>query len=188
MERIALRPLAFAVVASCLVGIAAASAPAAPADHPHTILAARDGLESPVVSLINQVRRCHGLPGLRASVQLGRAAVAHASAMGRGGFFSHASADGASAGARIRRHYDVSRSSRWRVGETLLWRSPDVTPQESVRMWLDSPAHRHVLLHPAFREIGVAGEIGVAAVHVFQAPGQFGHRDVMLVVADFGVR
>jgi uncharacterized protein YkwD len=91
------------------------------------------------------------------------------------GFFSHDSTDGASAGDRIRRYYAGS----W-VGETLLWRSPGVTAQQVVAMWMASPPHRHVLLLPAFRDVG----IGV--VRASAAPGAFGGLDVTIVVADFG--
>ena len=66
------------------------------------------------------------------------------------------------------------------VGETLLWRSPDVTPVEALRMWLQSAGHRRILLSGSFRDIGLS------AVHATGAPGAFQGRDVTIVVADFG--
>jgi uncharacterized protein YkwD len=57
--------------------------------------------------------------------------------MARLGFFAHESADGTTPGARIRRAYDGSQ-----VGETLLWASPDVTPEQALQLWLQpSPGH-----------------------------------------------
>lgn len=95
--------------------------------------------------------------------------------MARLGFFAHESANGTSPFERIRRHYRGSS-----VGETLLWRSPDVTPEEALALWLQSPPHRRVLLGSAFRVVGLA------AVHVEGAPGDFNGLDVTIVVADFG--
>ncbi len=82
-------------------------------------------------------------PALRRSPALARAAADHARAMGQRGFFSHSSADGTSPGARIRRYYRGSA-----VGETILWRSPDVSAAEAISMWLKSPPHRVILLQP----------------------------------------
>src|SRR5262245_26838457 len=124
---------------------------------------------------INAVRHSRGLRSLRAAPGLGRSARLHAHAMAARGFFSHDSTDGASAGDRIRHYYAGS----W-VGETLLWRSPGVTAQQVVAMWMASPPHRRVLLLPAFRDVG----IGV--VRASAAPGAFGGLDVTIVVADFG--
>jgi uncharacterized protein YkwD len=128
-----------------------------------------------IVKRINDVRRAQGLRPLRIAAALGRAAVGHARSMARQGYFSHNGPDGSSPGTRIRRLYAGST-----VGETLLWRSPDVSAAETVRLWLASPPHRRVLLLPAFTEIG----IGV--VHAANAPGAYRGLDVTIVVADFG--
>jgi uncharacterized protein YkwD len=53
-------------------------------------------------------------------------------------------------GRRVRR-YVRSR----RVGESLAW-MVRCDAETIVRMWLNSPAHRRVLLSPSFRRIGVA--------------------------------
>jgi uncharacterized protein YkwD len=133
-------------------------------------------VELSLLSLINEARRDHhGLRPLKPSRALARAAAGHARAMARLGFFAHESADGTAARARIRRAYDGSQ-----VAETLLWRSPDVTPEAALRMWLQSPGHRRILLGGSFRDIGLS------AVHATGAPGAFGGRDVTIVVADFG--
>lgn len=134
-------------------------------------------LERPVLAEINRVRHAHGLRPLRFAPSLGRAAAGHARSMARLGYFAHESADGTSPFSRIERYYRGSA-----IGETLLWRYPDLSPQQAVSMWLGSPPHRAILLNPGFREIGVS------AVHALGAPGAFGGHDVYLVVADFGAR
>lgn len=166
-----------ALLVPASVGWGAASAHRSGA---RSVLRAQNAVEAPLVRLINRTRSAHGLPALRISRELVRAAEAHAREMGRQGFFAHESADGTSAGDRIRRFYRVT--GRWIVGENLLWRSPDVTPGQALQMWLASPPHRHVLLLASFREIGVA------AVHVTAAGGAYGGHDVTIVVADFGGR
>ena len=167
--------------------LAATTAGAALAGQPleapaRAAVGAENVLEAPVLRLINRTRHAHGLAPLRLSASLARAAEAHASEMARNGFFAHESADGTSAADRILRYYRVSGYRRWTVGENLLWRSPDVSPGEALRMWLDSPPHRRVLLLASF------SEIGLAAVHVGSAGGDYGGHAVTILVADFGGR
>lgn len=139
-------------------------------------------LESGVLVEINKVRGSHGLPPLRLNVRLGRAAATHSSAMATYGFFSHDSRDGSPFSKRIARFYSSARFRYWAVGENLLWSSPDVDAAGAVRMWMNSPGHRKVLLTPRWREIGLS------AVHAGSAPGTFGGREVTILTADFGVR
>lgn len=181
-----LRPSELLVVvltASCLAALpGAAPATAQPLERPRTTVAAQNGLERPLLDAINAERRRRGLKPLRPSRELARAADEHARAMGTGGFFAHESRDGTSASARIRRYYRVEGRSRWLTGETLLWRSPGVGPDEALALWLSSPSHRRVILTSAFKDVGIG------AVRVSQAPGVFGGRDVTIVVADYGAR
>lgn len=154
------------------------AAPASARERPapaHTLRAQAPSMAAEVRAAINAVRRSHDLDTLRSSPALGRSARVHARSMASRGFFGHSSSNGTSAASRIRRYYPGS----W-VGETLLWRSPGVTAQQVVALWMSSPPHRRVLLHPAFRDVG----IGV--VRAPQAPGTFGGLDVTIVVADFG--
>jgi uncharacterized protein YkwD len=168
-------------VALIAVALAAAllAAPAGARERPAPVEVMRSSsgpsLADAVRVRINAVRQSQGLTALRAAPALGRSARAHARSMVQRGYFGHDSSDGASAADRIRRYYPGS----W-VGETLLWRSPGVNAQQVVGLWLNSPPHRRVLLHPEFRHIG----IGI--VRASAAPGAFGGRDVTVVVADFG--
>jgi uncharacterized protein YkwD len=139
-----------------------------------------DAIEPQMLQLINDYRDAHGLKPLHSSAALARAANVHAREMAKDGFFAHSSADGTSAGTRIRRYYRGG--SHWMVGETLLWRSPTVDAGAAVGMWINSGPHRHILLTGGFKDVGIA------AVHASPAPGVYGGMDVTIVVADFGAR
>jgi len=95
--------------------------------------------------------------------------------MGVHGYFSHTSYDGTSPGARIHRYF---RGSAW--GETLVWRAPELTPQQAVSMWMGSSEHREILMSPTLTEIGFG------AVHVDPGTGAFAGFDPTILVADLG--
>jgi uncharacterized protein YkwD len=113
--------------------------------------------ERTVIRLINDVREQHGLAHVRASRALSRAADRHTSDMLRRDFFDHASSDGTSFDRRVRRYV----SARM-VGETLATLSQRHGGAATVvRMWMESPPHRAVLLNGGFRRIGVARQWGM---------------------------
>lgn len=172
-----LAPLRIVLLAAVLAALALASSTVAGARTGGTGATVRDAnaIEAPLLGRINAARKARGLAPLRFSAALARAAEGHARSMGRRGFFGHSSADGTSPAARIRRYYSGST-----VGETLLWRSPGLTAGEALRMWLQSPSHRAILLDRTFRHVGLA------AVHADEAGGSFGGRPATIVVADFG--
>jgi uncharacterized protein YkwD len=64
----------------------------------------------------------------------------------------------------------------------MVWASPDLSADEAIQMWLDSPPHRKNLLAPSWREVGLG------AVHALGAPGIYQGLDVTILTADFGVR
>ena len=74
----------------------------------------------------------------------------------RADFFDHDSSSGASFASRIRRY-----TSAGLVGETLalLGRRRGLA-FDVVRMWMNSPPHRAVLLTPGFRRIGIGRRWG----------------------------
>jgi uncharacterized protein YkwD len=131
---------------------------------------------------INTVRAEHALARLRTAPQLARAALAHASSMGRLGYFSHSSADGSSSEQRITSFYRVRGGSGWAVGEVIIWVTGRLTAAQAVAAWLASPPHRGEILSRRWREVGVG------AVYVPQAAGVFGGRDVTIAVVDFSGR
>jgi uncharacterized protein YkwD len=146
------------------------------------ILTAADGVERPTITLINEIRQEAGLKPLRFSIRLAEAAEAHAFAMGREGFFSHESADGTIFWKRVAKWYGSRGFAHWTVGENLLWASPTVSPEQAVKLWLDSAPHRRVLLSPRWTQIGLA------AIHVRNGTGVYNGLEVTIVTADFGAR
>jgi uncharacterized protein YkwD len=175
--------LAVVVVASAAILATPAGAfvdRAAPTRH--TAQTGASALESAVLADVNRVRAQHGLGPLRLSTRLAAAAAQHSREMARRGYFSHESADGSAFWKRVERFYGSAHYRFWSVGENLLWSSPDVDAAGAIDMWMKSPPHRANLLNGRWREIGIS------AVHVTGAPGDYRGLDVTIVTADFGVR
>jgi uncharacterized protein YkwD len=139
-------------------------------------------LEAGVLADLNEFRRENGLPPLRLSPALSRAARQHSMEMAVRGYFSHNSANGSTFDKRIARFYPMGCHRYWSVGENLLWAAPSVSARRALAMWIASPEHLRNLLSPRWREIGVS------AVHVGGAPGVFQGQSVTIVTNDFGVR
>jgi uncharacterized protein YkwD len=133
-----------------------------------------DGAERAMVRAINRQRANHGLGGLKASSGLSRAADYHSWEMLDANYFAHTSRDGGPFDARVRRFAD-HRS----VGETLAWLSNcgGGYARKVVRMWMDSPGHRAILLSSGFRRVGIG-----------KRNGSLGSGSVCVVTADFGSR
>jgi uncharacterized protein YkwD len=132
------------LVVALLVAIAVLPSPASAATR-------QDRTESAILRAMNSVRARHGLPRLQASSALAKAADAHSAAMLRSGTFSHGAFN-----ERLRR-YTRARS----VGETLAWMSR-CDSGTVVSMWLQSAAHRRILLAPEFRVVGVGRKASAA--------------------------
>ena len=127
-----------------------------------------DSGERAVLRGINRARAFHGLRRLRADRRLARAADAHTRNMLRADFFAH----GAFA-QRVRRYIRVPVRA---VGETLAYTSR-CSARTVVRMWLNSPSHRAVLLSRSFRRVGIG-----------RRRGRLGATRACLVTADFASR
>src|SRR5439155_21678663 len=119
-------------------------------------------LETQMLAAINDLRRRQGLAALRPSSGLGAAAYQQSLSMAEHGFFGHESYGGSPFWKRVASKYP-SRGRSWSVGENLVWRSPELSAQAGLDLWLGSPEHRKNLLAPAWREIGLG------AVHVTSA-------------------
>ena len=119
-----------------------------------------------VIRLMNRVRAQHGLPRLRSSRRLALAADVHSLDMLRNDFFAHESSDGTSFDRRVHAYTKARR-----VGENLAMLSGVRRAARTVvRMWLDSPRHRAILLSRGFRRVGVAkrsGHLGSTRATVF---------------------
>ena len=71
-------------------------------------------------------------------------------------YFAHESRSGARFSARIARTGWMTGRGRWAVGENLGWGSgTQATPRSIVAAWMHSAGHRHNMLDPRFRVIGI---------------------------------
>jgi uncharacterized protein YkwD len=122
-----------------------------------------------MIAYINKYRVNHGLRRLRVAPRLQTAAQAHSNNMARYRLFSHTSSNGTGWAARIR--YFGYRCPY--LGENLA--VGQITPRQTLRMWVHSPMHRAVLSKGVFRGVG----IGVAR-------GSYSGRLSKYVTADFG--
>ena len=130
-------PMRRGLAAACLLVCAATPAKASAS-------ARHDALEVSIIRAMNQTRAAYGLPALRASSGLARAADAHSASMLRHNVLSHGAFS-----TRLR-HYTRAR----RVGENLAWMTR-CNPGSVVQMWMNSPGHRRVMLARSFKRIGV---------------------------------
>jgi uncharacterized protein YkwD len=132
---------------------------------------------------INGVRQSRGLRALTPSEQLARGARERAHSMAQEGYFGHVSPRGTPFWRDLLRYYGAAGFSRWSVGENLLWSVADVGAGAVVQEWLASPEHATVLLNRKWTQIGID------SIRARNAPGPlFSHRDVTIVVAEFGAR
>jgi uncharacterized protein YkwD len=126
------------------------------------------GSERKLIRRINDVRAEYGLTRLRPSRALARAADRHSRDMLRRDFFAHNSSDGTPFDHRVRRYAGAAL-----VGETLATISPRRGGAALVvRLWMESPPHRAILLGPGFGRIGIArrwGRLGGAKQSVVTA-------------------
>jgi uncharacterized protein YkwD len=134
---------------------------------------------SPALRVLNAARTEHGAPPLRADRRLALAARRHARDMVAHHYFAHESRSGERPSARIARTGWLRGRRSWRIGEDLAWgRGRYGRPEAIVAAWLRSPAHRRVMLSPAYRVVG----IGIAR----GTPGEGSAGGGRTYTADFG--
>ena len=103
-----------------------------------------------IVRALNRTRAHYGLPRLRISRMLSRAAGEHSQDLAAHGTFSHDASDGTPFGTRMRRF------TRARlVGETIVEMTGRTTAQRVVQAWMSSPPHRQEILTAAYRRVGI---------------------------------
>ena len=114
-------------------------------------------------ALVCELRRVHTrrhLPRLRLDERLAKAARRHAADMVRHKYFSHDSPNGDSVADRARRTGYIKSSCSWQVGEVLAWGvAGRSTAAATVRAWMDSSEHRHILVSSRYSDLGV-GAVG----------------------------
>jgi uncharacterized protein YkwD len=161
-------------IAAALCATGATAAPEQPAHHA--------GIAKLLVERINAVRAHHGLAPVHPAPSLRLAALAHTRNQAERGVFTHDSANGSSFADRIARFYGQRGFRRWTVGETLLYGPVEISPDDALRAWLESPGHRKIILQAGWRDIGIV------ALVAEKAPGEFGGHDVVVITSDFGSR
>jgi uncharacterized protein YkwD len=116
------------------------------------------------ICLLNQQRRQHGLKRLRLNNRLSLASQRHSNSMVARKVFEHGNFVG-----RIKAARYLQGSGSWSVGENIAWGSGNLaTAHEIVRAWMNSPPHRHNILHGQFREIGIGVTRGVPVRQNYQ--------------------
>jgi uncharacterized protein YkwD len=109
-------------------------------------------LSAALLCAINVERAKHGLPALPADPRVQGAASAHARDMVRRRYFAHQRAGGPSLSRRLKR-------AGWRgraAGEAIAYGcGTSATPLATLRMWLNSPPHRAILLGGGWSAAGV---------------------------------
>ena len=110
-----------------------------------------------ILCLLNRERRERGLPALRQDDKLERASQRHNEYMVEHKCFAHDCPGEATLEQRLR-IVDYLRGGllRWAYGENIAWGEEHLsTPRAMVRAWMDSSGHRHNILNPSFKEVGV---------------------------------
>ena len=143
-----------------LVALAALLFASVPAAAPASV--SLNSYEQQLVNSINKVRTGHHLASLRVNARLVDSARFHSAEMGAMKYFDHNSPTGETWSRRIVRHgYSRSGYSYYAAGENIFKISgtyaafPQLTVSAAVKAWMNSPAHRAVILFSRFRDIGV---------------------------------
>jgi uncharacterized protein YkwD len=113
--------------------------------------------------LLNRKRENHGLRRLGKSPRLKDAAQRHTNYMDNHSCFAHECSGEPSVLSRLKKvNYIVGGLRRWLYGENIAYGGSDFgTPKAIVRAWMHSPEHRHNILNPDFREIGIGFVRGI---------------------------
>jgi uncharacterized protein YkwD len=130
--------------------------------------------EQRVLELINKQRAKHHLKPLRSNGGLITVARRHSRDMVHRNYFSHRSKGGSDPSDRI-----AAAGGRGAIGEDLAWGTGSyATPSAIVKLWMNSPPHRRVLLAKDLRYVGIG-----------RATGRFqGSSGAAVFTADFSAR
>jgi uncharacterized protein YkwD len=150
--------------------------------RPRRATAGLSRYEQSLLHAVNTVRTKAGRGRLTVSPGLTEAAELHTARMIQRGFFDHEAPGEKAFWHRIEEFYPSAGYDYWAVGENLAYGSPALDPIEALHEWLRSPGHRRSLLSREWREVGLA------AVHVESAPGEYEGEPTTVITLDLGVR
>jgi uncharacterized protein YkwD len=109
-------------------------------------------LRAAVLCLVNKKRAAHGVGALKLDKRLQKAAGRHARDMLRHNYFDHQRPGGPDLTARLNRA--GWHGHAW--GENIAYGcGPSATPRVTVRMWMNSPPHRSIMLSSTYRQGGI---------------------------------
>ena len=131
--------------------------------------------------LLNRKRENHGLRRLGRNGRLKEAAQRHTNYMDDHSCFAHECSGEASVLSRLKKvNYIIGGLRAWLYGENIAYGGSHLgSPKAIVRAWMHSPEHRHNILNPDFREIGIGFVRGIPP-----EPGSSG----ATFTTDFGMR
>lgn len=131
--------------------------------------------------LLNRKRENHGLRRLGKNGRLKEAAQRHTNYMEDHRCFAHECSGEPSVLSRLKKvNYIVGGLRRWLYGENIAYGGSHLgTPKAIVRAWMHSPEHRHSILNPDFRHVGIGFVRGIPP-----EPGSSG----ATFTTDFGMR
>ena len=118
---------------------------------------------------INEARRQFDLPPLNLVPELSNAAQSHTVDMARFGYTGHTGADGSTPAERL---VQFAYGGGY-AGEATAWGFE--YPHQAVEFWINSPAHRRIILNGAATDVGVGFSLNVNASSVWYWTAEFGN-------------
>lgn len=126
---------------------------AASGQHPTPVAAQSSAGE--VLQLVNSLRASYGLPPFSQSSVLAVAAQSHANWMASTGLYSHTGAGGSSPQSR-----SAAAGYPGYVAENIVG-GTNLTAQQGVTWWINSPIHFNTLISPRYTEVGIGVATGL---------------------------
>ena len=114
-----------------------------------TVPANANALQAEVLSHLNAQRKANGLPALKLSAKLDKAAQGHACDNANRRSISHDSSDGGTLTTRLRKAGYKYRAAAENTGRGF------GTGARAVEWWMNSPKHRTNILYPRVRDVGI---------------------------------
>ena len=120
--------------------------------------------ERKIATLTNVEREQVGIPPLLWDSELRGIARSHSSDMAENNYFAHRNELGDRATERgVRAGYQCSKGTSFGLGENLEFATGQLTPEETVQGWMDSPGHRKNMLSRSYDRIGIGVHDGLGS-------------------------